>query len=61
MTEQQFAGSFISVDVEITKYSGRNSVRKRDSDPGGKTSTKEEKCPGNEQMTYISRNEYAVA
>ena len=49
------------MDVEITKYSGRNSVRKRDSDPGGKTSTKEEKCPGNEQMTYISRNEYAVA
>lgn len=48
------------MDVEITKYSGRNSVRKRDSDPGGKISTKEEKCPGNGQMTSISRDEYVV-
>ena len=49
------------MDVEITKNSGRNSVRKRDSDPGGKTFTKEEMCPGNGRMTFICRDEYVVA
>lgn len=32
----QFAGSFIDVDVAITKCSGRNSMEERDSEPGGK-------------------------
>lgn len=31
----QFAGSFIDVDIAITKYSGRNSAEERDSKPGG--------------------------
>lgn len=41
--------------LEITKYSGKQ-LRKEDSDPGGKISTKEEKCPGSGQMTSISRD-----
>lgn len=32
----QFAGSFIDVDVAITKCSGRNSVEVRNSEPGEK-------------------------
>ena len=39
----QFAGSFINVDAEITKYSGRNSVEKRDSDLGGKIFQQQER------------------
>lgn len=39
----QFAGSFINVDAEITKYSGRNSVEKRDSDLGAKIFQQQER------------------
>lgn len=39
----QFAGSFINVDAEITKYSGRNSVEKRDSDLGTKIFQQQER------------------
>lgn len=52
----QFAGSFINVDVEITKYSGRNGAEERDSELQSKIfKTGGEKCPGNWWMTSISR------
>lgn len=49
------------MDVELNaSILGRTVYGKRDSDPGGKISTKEEKCPGSGQM-IISRDEYVAA